>query len=257
MGTTDKDLVQIIIAGTAIVLFLGGCIVLFAVLYQKRKKRFRDETVQLQRQFREELLRSQLEIQEQTLNHISQEIHDNFGQTLSLAKLNLNTVDPQKPEAALEKVASAKALVSKVIQDLRQLSKTLHSDAVLTAGIASAIRQELDAIERADVFRTRLTITGAPQTADPQKELILFRIVQEALHNCLKHSNADLLRVSLNYNDDRLEVAIADNGRGFAPTGTSDGSGLRNMRSRAAIIGGRLGLTTGSAGTTITITLPL
>ncbi|MDB5251672.1 MAG: sensor histidine kinase [Flaviaesturariibacter sp.] len=239
------------------VLLLTLFVVGFLFYHQRKRREYALQKETMQNAFQQELLRTQLEIQEQTLNHISQEIHDNFGQTLSLAKLHLNTVDPQRPELVPEKVASAKALVSKVIQDLRQLSKTLHGDAVLTAGLVSAVRQELDLIDRSGAFHTQLTIAGTPQKTDPQKELILFRIVQEALHNCLKHSGADTLTVGLGFTGSQLEVAVADNGGGFPATGSTDGSGLRNMRSRAALIGGQLALTTGATGTTVTITLPV
>jgi signal transduction histidine kinase len=195
------------------------------------------------------------------MKHIAQEIHDNIGGTLSLAKLNLNTLNPDKPGGSLDKISNTKELVTKAIGDLRTLSKTLHKEAVLSAGLIKAVEMELKLIDKAAVFETSLNITGEPQPIDPQKELILFRTVQEALNNAIKHAGATLIQVNMHFQPTSLSLSISDNGKGFhlksVENDPEKGLGLRNMKNRTKLIGGELKIAEGQPGTKIQISLPI
>lgn len=258
--TADQEIIIGIIAGSIMFLLLGVFILSFILFYKNRKKLYQSEKEIMKNSFQQELLRSQLEIQEQTLKHISQEIHDNIGQTLSLAKLNLNTIPAEKQAGLSEKITHTKDLVSKAIQDLRSLSKTLNTDTVLSPGLINAVEFELAQLQRSGVFTTELNIIGTPQKLDSKKELILFRMLQEAVNNTIKHSGANEIKVTMEYNDS-LTLTIADNGQGFtqlATRGFEEGLGLKNMRNRAALIGGTLGIqSNNNTGTQISITLPI
>src|SRR5258705_13572772 len=110
-----------IIVGTILFLFLTLFIIMNLLLYYYKRKRHYAENESLKNQFQQTLLQTQLEIQEQTLKNISQEIHDNIGQALSLAKLNLNTMPPTNDETLQQKILNSNELVSKAIIDLRDL----------------------------------------------------------------------------------------------------------------------------------------
>ena len=213
-----------------IVLVIG--FFMFIKKYQIRNLLHLQERQALQAKFQQELLQTQLEIQEQTLKNVSQEIHDNIGQTLSLAKLHLNTINPQDAHQANEKIGNTQELVSKAIKDLRTLSKTLHTDSISATGLKKAIELELELIDRAKVFQTELKVSGKPTRLDPQKELILFRIVQEAINNIIKHSKATSMEVQMDFRESALKLSVADNGCGFNKAYNNHpdaGSGLRNM----------------------------
>lgn len=250
--------VSIIVISSAFFLLVAIGIIVLVLVYQKKQSQYLQEKVALQAAFEKELLEAQLDMQEQTLKNIAQEIHDNIGQTLSLAKLNLNTIRPEK-ENTPEKVTNAKELVSKAIADLRSLSKTLHTEAVLSVGLAEAIAMELQMIEKAGIFQTSLRVIGIPSPIDPKKELILFRAVQEALNNVIKHSKASQITVKLRYGPHELQVMVIDNGQGFAPVtlNGSEGSGMRNMRNRAKIIGASFQIDSGQQGTEIRLNVPI
>ncbi len=211
-------------------------------------------------QFRQELLQTQLEIQEQTLKTISEEIHDNVGQVLSLAKLNLNTVVNINDEQAQLKIDSTKNLVSKAINDLRNLSRSLHGERIGEIGLQEAISNELKIVQNTGHFKTDLKITGQVYKLDPQKEMVLFRIVQEALHNAVKHSNAAHLIVLMKYNAADFTLTISDDGIGFQPdqlAASKAGIGLKSMQNRAALIGAAFSLQSSkNKGTSIIIELP-
>ncbi|MFL5810636.1 MAG: sensor histidine kinase [Flavisolibacter sp.] len=222
--------------------------------YQKRRRQYMEE----KKQFHEELLRTQLEIKEQTLKNISQEIHDNIGQTLSLVKLNLNTMDLKKAEALEQKIGYSKELVSKAIIDLRDISRSLNTDSILSAGLLKAIESELTMLEKAGVYSTELLVKGPSTRLDEKKELILFRIVQEAIQNIIKHANATHIDVKAEFSSQQFTVSVEDNGKGIqADRENSEGSGLRNMKSRALLIGGNFEIQSNHGGTQIKITVPI
>src|SRR6185295_15291859 len=98
MQSLSKDII-VTISMTLFLLLMTSFIVAFVVYHRRRQGYFLSEKLQLQQQFQQELLRTQLEIQEQTLKNISQEIHDNIGQVLSLVKLNIYTMNSEEPGA--------------------------------------------------------------------------------------------------------------------------------------------------------------
>jgi two-component system NarL family sensor kinase len=252
-----NDITLVITIGSVLLTIIATFIVAFFLTYRSRQQKHAKEKELLYSNFQQELLRTQLEIQEQTLKNISQEIHDNIGQTLSLAKLNLNTIDLQK-ENAEGKIVHSKELVSKAIHDLRNLSRSLNTDSILSSGLVKAIETELAIIEQAGSFKTEFNTAGPVAGIDPKKELILFRIVQEAINNILKHSGASRILVSLVFTGEALKIEISDDGNGFgASAATTEGQGLRNMKSRAELIGGTFHIQTNPVGTTITVTLPI
>ena len=228
----------------------------FIVRYRKRIQ----EKQLMKTQFQQALLQTQLEIQEQTLKTISEEIHDNVGQVLSLVKLNLNTIVNINDEKAQLKIESTKNLVSKAINDLRELSRSLHGERIGEIGLQEAIENELKIIQNTGQFKTELNITGQVYTQNPQKEMVLFRIVQEALHNAVKHANAINLKVVMNYSAVNFTLTITDDGSGFMPEQlltSQTGIGLKSMRNRAALIGGEFSLQSSkNNGTSISIELP-
>jgi two-component system, NarL family, sensor kinase len=227
----------VIIVTTLIIFIFTVGFFLFLIKFQSRNHKYKNEKAELASQYQKELLRTQLEIQEQTFKTISQEIHDNIGQVLSLAKLNLFTADINDKEAALSKLNDAKDLVSRAINELRDISKTLHTDMIAELGLVKSLENELSLIQKAGVINTHIKISGTIERIEPQKELILFRIIQEALHNIIKHSNASNIFTEITYNDSSLELMIKDDGKGFVINDHYTGSGLRNMRNRAKLIG--------------------
>lgn len=261
MGKLSQEVNLIVIASTFFVLIAVGIITLVLV-YRRKQVEYLHEQARLKAAFEKELLEAQLEMQEQTMRHIAQEVHDNVNQTLGLAKLNLTTIKPEESNGFAGKVAATRELVSKAIADLRNLSKTLHADAMLSEGLCKAIETELSLIAKTALFETRFSLQGEPVPLDAQKELILFRTVQEALQNAIKHAGASLLEIAACYRAGGLELTVADNGQGFdtvaaTQPGSQKGIGLRNMQNRIRLIGGELQLHSGATGTRIQISLPI
>jgi two-component system, NarL family, sensor kinase len=260
---SSQEILTSVIGGTIILILLGGVIISFLFIYQKRHNKFISEKKELESQFQQTLLQSQLEIQEQTLKNISQEIHDNVGQVLTLAKLNLATTAVQD-EASTEKINTSKQLIAKAIQDLRDLSRSLDTDYVEEMGLVRSIEYELELLKKTGTIETELSIEGKAIRLEKQKELILFRIVQEAIHNIMKHAEAKKIAVLVQFQPNELSVRIVDDGKGFDlsplkdPGNQTFGFGLRNMNSRATLIGAKFLMnSTIEKGTEVYLSLPL
>jgi two-component system, NarL family, sensor kinase len=250
---------------------VGACIfivilfTLFLFFYLMSRQRHNELIMKehrLKHEYHQELLRTQLEIQEQTFKNISQEIHDNIGQALTLAKLNLNTM-PQGSGEQQEKITTTKELVSKAIVDLRDLSRSLNTDYVADMGLQKAIEYELGLISKSSNIITNMQLEGEPFRMDKQKELILFRIVQEVLNNTLKHAGATTIHAKINYGNNDLQLSVTDNGKGFLISDTQNenqsgsGLGLRNMDNRAKLIGATFSMNSKPGnGTEVRIILP-
>lgn len=238
-------------------LLIAVFIIMFIVLYQKRHNRYIQEKQVLQSRFKQELLQTQIEIQEQTFKTISQEIHDNIGQALSLVKLNLNALPVM--DQGLIKLTNSKGLVSKAIIDLRNLSRSMHGDRIAERGLQASLSDELRIIRNIGQIHTQLNTAGDNYRFDAQKEMILFRIAQEALNNALKYSKAKNIIISLDYQPGQFMLAVSDDGIGFDTASTQSGVtgiGLKSMQNRAELIGGKFLLRSSSeGGTTVSVSL--
>ena len=248
-----SEIGKLVLILSGLFLLMGLFVLSFFLVYRKNQNAKESQIENLN----QALLQTQIEIQEQTLKTIAQEIHDNIGQVLSLAKLNLNTF-PEITDAAIQiKIDDTKYLISKAIIDLRDLSRSLHGDKINELGLEQAISTELKFLQNTGQFTTNLLITGNPYKMDSQKEMVLFRMVQEAMNNAIKHSKAKNIEVQLLYREEVFQLTITDNGIGFnaAKLQTAQtGIGLKSMQNRAALIGGIFSVISGAEkGTSITI----
>ncbi|HEX8334404.1 MAG TPA: ATP-binding protein, partial [Segetibacter sp.] len=205
------------------------------------------------------MLQARLEIQEQTFNNISREIHDNVGQLLSLAKVQVNIID-QSENTDKNMLFELKQNIGKALIDLRDIAKSLSGERLILIGLVQTLTQEIDRINRSRFLNASLTVTGEERKFNEQKQLIIVRIVQEALQNIIKHAEANGVEISINFAARMLRVNVRDDGKGFSTEeklNTPTGLGLQNIINRAGIIGGKAEIkSTLSEGTDITLTIP-
>ncbi|RVU01427.1 sensor histidine kinase [Mucilaginibacter limnophilus] len=241
MFQQEQEVISLIIAGTIMLLLLGIFIIGFLFFYQKKHNSYISEKAQIQSQFDQELLKAQIEIQEQTLSHISREIHDNIGQVLSFVKLSLASAKTMDEKKNHEKIDETRELISQAITDLRDLSKSLSYERIKMIGLPEAIKAEVDRVTKSGLLNTTLYVSEEHYPLGVQRELVLFRIFQEALNNTLKYAHARNLHISLNYTANLFTLTIEDDGKGFSVADKMNehsGAGLKNMENRAALIGG-------------------
>ena len=236
----DEGVRIVILSTTGLFAFITGFIVYFVVLYRNKQAINKQEQEQLQAAFKQELLKTQLEVQEQTLNYISTEIHDNITQVLSFVKLTLANVASGTEGEKKTKLNETRELVAQTITDLRDLSKSLSFEHIASLGLAQTIETEVERINKSGLLYVSLELDGTPYSLGDQHELVLFRIFQESLNNTLKHSGAKYFKIVLRYHSDFFNLSLEDDGSGFSVQVLDNklGSGLKNIKNRAALIGG-------------------
>jgi len=255
MNINEGDVLFFTIMGTVLFVFMVGFFFAFVFMYRRRQLEFENERLKMEQEFSEELLRTQLELSERVMRNISEEIHDNIGQTLTVAKLSLNSMS----DANYKELANnAKELITRSLQDLRNLSKTLNGDYILREGLQNAIAREVDVINTSGEVNCSFDGEIPANWLTPNSEIILFRCVQEALSNALKHSQAARIKVVSALMKDLLTLEIQDDGVGFEPDDLiSQGVGMNSMTKRIGILGGEFVIESKKGrGTKVSIKLP-
>ena len=259
MQKSTYDIIVFFIVVIGLILLLFIFIITMAFLYRKRQHQFEQNLAQTKLAHDKAILSTQVEIQEQTFQHISREIHDNINLSLTLAKLNLHTVDWNSREKTEEKIAASIELLSTCIAQLNDLSKSLDADTINRHSLLKALEEELHRIRHTGCLEIEYSSSGTPVYMNSHTELVLFRIIQEALNNIIKHASAAIARLQLDYRENFLRVQISDNGNGFDPAILPEGrhAGLRNMAARVKILGGKMDLQSlPGNGTTLNFTIP-
>jgi two-component system NarL family sensor kinase len=258
----ENDEIKGLIILTTFIFFIAAVFVLlYILLYNQRKKRHIEEKAQMKLTFNAELIKTQLEVQEQTMQTIGADLHDNIGQLLSLTSLTLNSVELDNPVKAQQKIDAAIDLTIRSIKEMRLLGKLLQGDQLVVLGLSEAIRHEISWIEKSGKYKVSYTEEGEiPAVNNPDKDLILFRILQEIINNIIKHASATSINIKLEYLDNVLQLRVTDNGVGFDAANLpaeQRGMGLQNIQKRARIIGGESAIVSNPGeGTEITIFIP-
>jgi len=226
----------------------------------KRKKREHVHAIQSQNEIHQkELLTIQLEMQQKTMQEIGREIHDNIGQKLTLASLYIqNLLYENKNQESTENIENINNIINDSLADLRQLSKTLTDDAIATKSLVTLLQSECLKVNK--VKKCWFTYDAEIQAKEVNyaTKTMLLRIAQEFIQNSLKHSACVNIKVNLTQASNYIILQLSDDGNGFDTAQiNSQGSGLQNMKKRTETIGGQFLLESNSAGTSLTIMLPL
>ncbi|TWW01948.1 sensor histidine kinase [Chitinophaga pinensis] len=264
MQSDFQEVFLVIFTSLFLLVLLVGFIVIMLILNQKSRQSQVQELRLMKERYEQELLRSQLEIQENVFGHLSQEIHDNIGQSLTFVALSLLTVPVENNSEAHEYIEESRKALQKAITELRDLSRSLHTDRVTEIGLANSIDFELERLKRTNLYETSFNFADVRNLLDHQTEIILFRIVQEMLNNIVKHAKASKVEVRLSHKTDIIILEIKDNGVGFDPEALfarqerMKGLGLMNIKKRASLIGGTFHINSAkNSGTAIRITIPI
>lgn len=234
------EIVIIFIVGTLTLLVFVFFLVLIIIEYWRRQVRHITEKLELKHEYQNQVLQTKLEVQEQSFKYFSEEVHDNIAQMLALAKMKLNRLaDKTNDEALKAGIEASNELVGKTLNDLRSLSHVLNGSLVSKISLEESLEKELAYVHGSAETDATLTVVGAPYELDAEKKLMIFRIVQEAVGNAIKHGNAHQINITLAYEKGLLTVSIYDNGSGFDTRliEESKGLGLHNMQVRARLLG--------------------
>ncbi|WP_282070026.1 sensor histidine kinase [Olleya namhaensis] len=220
-----------------VLLIVTSLVVLFFIVFQKRKNKLLLDKFEQEKTFQEELSIAQTEIQEQTLKNIGWELHDNVGQLLAAASMQLNILKTKVDEETKENFSEASDYVKQSLKEVRMLSRSLNNEVILNIGFEKSISNELSRLKKMKFATAELQVKGdVVPFYNKKHEIIVFRILQEFFSNTVKYSEAKNLNVILHYLKDQLLIEATDDGIGFDMATVQEGSGLLNMKSRAELI---------------------
>ncbi len=260
MQKTPYDIVVFLVVVSGLIIFMVAFIVFMLYLYRKKQQGFEKDILQIKQDNEKTLLNTQLEIQEQTFQHIAREIHDNISLSLTLAKLQLNTFDWNDKESSSDKLYNSVELLTKSIAELSDISKGMNADIIIQQGLLRAVEEEIRRIRLAGLFTLDYTLTGIPVYMNAQQELIIFRIIQEAFNNIIKHAKTRSASLQFHYTDMKMLFTITDNGIGFDTEQSAKyrQAGLKNMATRAKMLGGTMIIESRPGhGSSLNFTIPL
>lgn len=251
MSEQESQFLLILFGGIFFAFLMSIFVVAMVVIHRQRQIQNRQKLDQIKAEHEKTLLNIENEIQQETLAQVGRELHDNIGQLLSLAKLNLNSSKP-------EKQAEGKDYINQVIKEVRGLSKTLNLDWVESISMDDFISQQLAKIQSTGFCQTSLDTDQAFNDLQKDQKLVLIRVIQECLNNAIKHAEPNVIAIRICKSGNSRSIEISDDGNGFDTTQKSQGSGMYNLSKRMATIGGMFKVTsTVGKGTHITLKLPI
>jgi signal transduction histidine kinase len=249
-----------LLGASALVLVLGAGL---GVGRYRRLKLEKDKQIQQEIMRQQELsTKAVMEAEESERRRIAAELHDGVGQMMSAARMNLSSLESDWKDLTVERrlqLERVSSLVDESCREVRSVSHNMMPNALLKRGLAAAIRDFLDKIDHR-VLKVNLHTEGLDKRLDQTAETMIYRIIQEAVNNVIKHSGANQLDIALMAEDDHLSVSIEDNGHGFDTSALSavEGIGMKNMLSRVQFLKGSLDLNSQPGrGTLVAIHVPL
>jgi signal transduction histidine kinase len=245
----------IVMFGSLLVLLLCLLIILFVMEFRRRQINYNKEKELMNAHFEQTLLRSQIEVQEATFSTLGKELHDNIGQLLSTAKMMLSITQQQVADAPAA-LHSAYDTVGKALIEVRSLSKMLNKEWLQQFNLIDNLLAEATHINASGIVGVHLS-SGHPMSLTTDKQIILFRIIQEAIQNAIKHASAKNIYIKIDTQNDFHTITVKDDGVGFDITVKSEGVGILNMKQRVTMLGGTIEWQTSDEGCSVVIHVPV
>ncbi len=249
-----------ILAGSVLAGMLIGA---FLAFHHRKVSRLQREKL-----FREQFTQKQIETQEASRKHLAAELHDGLGQNLLIASNELQQF-LREDKGSREDVERAAALLQESIQNVREIAGMLHPHHLDRLGFCAAVGAMTETVAHASGLAIHCACEQLDGLLPKQTEIHVYRIIQEALSNAVRHASATEIMLEVKKNSGHLELTVTDNGRGFAvPSGQRhppsnprdarmDGFGLSSMKERARIIDGSFRIISSEgSGTTVQLTVP-
>lgn len=214
---------------------------------------------------RRALFKRVVSAQESERQRIARELHDETGQALTAIGMGLRglsaSIKSEENKELFQGLRQLETLVTQSLNELQRLISDLRPSHLDDLGLPSALRWYASNIEERTPLDVRVEIRGKEQDISASIKTAVFRIVQEALNNVIRHAGANHVFITLEYEDDELEVCVQDDGQGFDSQAHKKGKrvswGLKNMEERATLLGGRFSVSSKQGeGTKIEVSIP-
>ncbi|MBC7903837.1 MAG: sensor histidine kinase [Gemmatimonadaceae bacterium] len=230
MGEQETNFYEAVLI---VVLLIAIIIVYFIITIIRYHRRY----IKLQK----ERILAEITIQENERKRIATDLHDGLGPLLSSVKLNINSIEvPLESDRLI--VEKAGRHIDEIIKSMRQISYNLLPNTLARKGLIEALKEFTSLLNEKNHMTIELQVLNQLQI-DKEREIHIFRMIQEIIHNALKHSNANTLKIGIGQEDGFLMILVRDDGKGFDLEKAKDeskGLGLKSLESRTEILNGQL-----------------
>ena len=248
MDPREKELYNSIIIVVAVI---AAIMVYFIISIIRQQRRYRQVTQQK--------IKAEITTLENERRRIAADLHDEVGPLLSAVKLQINHIDGGNREEQ-DLIQKSSMHIDDIIRKMREISNDLLPNVLVRKGLVAAIQDFISKLKTASAVHIDFQHNEAMRF-DTAKEVNMYRIVQEIIHNSIKHSKASHLNIRLQMNEKMLRLATEDDGVGFNVDEirkTKGGLGLLNLQSRTDVMSGEFSCETGEAkGTKYLFEIPL
>ena len=261
-GPSESQTVLIIAFGTIGMLLMAGTIILFGVFYQKKMLQAQLQQQLLEADHRKRMMEAEMQSRENERSRLSKEIHDGVGVMLQALRATTLAVAKNSSEEDREELSQQ---LNEITETVRRMAYDLMPASLEKFGLAETLDELCTKLNRYNpTIHFAFSCDGPIRKLDSRQQLILYRMVQEATTNAIRHANASAVNIAMLWASSLLTLRVADNGKGFDYPRQENkihgrhGLGLYSLENRANLLGADLKFVSNlPTGTLLTVHLPL
>ncbi|HTE29613.1 MAG TPA: ATP-binding protein [Chryseolinea sp.] len=246
-ATPSSGVSSVLLIGTMGMLVLTVGLVLFIIFHQRKVSRYQRTLQKMEEEQGKILLNASIKLQEEERQRLAADLHDDAGPLLATARLYLNeNLVNQDKATQLQAIYQARQIIDDTIQLVRNISHSLMPPTLKNFGLESAVNDLFQKISGSGSMNASSRFHDYKDRLKAEKELIVFRIVQELVNNILKHSSSSFIHLTQNVHGDKFYLRIHHDGRGIIQTDfdklnkSNIGLGLKNISSRLRVVQGNI-----------------
>ena len=246
-ATNSSGVSFVLLLGTMGMLLLTVGLIIFIILHQRRVKRFNEKIQTMEQAQQRLLLNASIKLQEEERQRLAADLHEDAGPLLATARLYLNeNLVNQDKATQLQSIFQARQIIDDTIQLVRNISHSLMPPTLKNFGLESAINDLFQKISGSGAINASSRFHEYKERLKEEKELIIFRVVQELINNILKHSNSSFIHLTQNVHAGKFYLRIHHDGRGLVQADfeklnkSNVGLGLKNITSRLRVVDGNI-----------------